>query len=586
MGTKKLNIDIKPLMGRIAIISLMMLLETTSSVAFSGVVAYALYLIWGLGDTTYAPIYLLVIFGLVFLALAFAFGLAKDRLSLKLSEHIRESYRNKIFEKALRIGSFKSGTFSKSSLTTISMEGVEELDNFFAGFLPNLLYALFMPLILLALCLTLAFTIPFANPFAWVYGVSMFAIIPFIPLMIGVMSMSIAKVFGKYWDVYLKMGGTFIDSLKGISILKDLAAAKRKGQLLDKQSEDFRKITMKVLTTELISLTILDLLSFGGVGSGIIISLYFGVNLQSLEIWSLALFFILISFQFFIPMRNVASMAMVAGRGMIAYKKIQNFLTLPEGKWGNSRNQSWNIQIKNLSYAYPDSKGTFALKDINMSFEEKGLYGIVGASGSGKSTLAKLLMGALIPTEGKIDYGAIDLSSMDRNWFFNNVALVEGSNNLLSGKIRDAFHFFNPALSDEEMIEKLNELGLFELTENKDVLDYKISEFNQNISLGERQRLILSCVFSSKHHVWILDEISSALDKESRELVDRKITRLSKESLVIMISHTLEETFQAKKIFVMDQGKLVEEGTKEELLNQKGKYLNLYDKEILSGGQL
>lgn len=172
----------------------------------------------------------------------------------------------------------------------MALEGVEELDSFITGFLPSLIYGLTMPLLMFAICLIINFTISFASPMSWVYGTSMIIILPFIPLMIGIMSMSISKVFGKYWDVYLKMGSTFSDVLKGLTILKDFSTSKRKGKLLDEQSEDFRKITMKVLITELVSLTILDLISFGGVGSGMAISLYYGANINTLEVWSLAIF--------------------------------------------------------------------------------------------------------------------------------------------------------------------------------------------------------------------------------------------------------------------------------------------------------
>lgn len=584
---RKSNFQMDAIVVRTWFIAFLMVMETFSTIGFSGMVANAFYLALGERETMFDAYLLPMLLGILFLVLAFVFALAKDRLSIRLSERIRENVRRQIFAKALKIGSFKDSTFSQSSLTTISMEGVEELDNFYAGFLPSLEYALLMPLALMGLCVSLGLTASFANPAGWVYGVSMFAIIPFIPLLIGVMAMSIAKVFKKYWEVYLKMGGTFTDSLRGMSLLKDLSASKRKGDLLDRQSEDFRKITMKVLTTELVSLTIMDLLSFGGVGAGMTIALYFGVNMNRPDVWAFALFLILISFQFFVPMRNVASLAMVAGRGMMAIKKIKGFLDLPEGSWGNKQPEKWNVTVEDLSFAYPDSKkGEKALKNITMKLDDRGLYGIVGISGSGKSTLAKLLSGYMKPDGGVIAYGEDGLQEIKRDWFFQNVAFVEGGNNFLSGKIRDAFHFFNSELTDDEIHERLSRFGLLELIESKDLLDYEIGEFNKNISLGERQRLVLAAVFSSNHQVWILDEVSSALDQESRDLVDQQIEELARTSLVIMISHTLQETFDAKEIFVMDKGTLAEHGTKDFLLAKKGTYFDLYRQERKEGGAL
>lgn len=428
------------------IISLLMILVTLSNVFFSGCIAYSFYLATVKAAKEFSDYIIPFCLGIICLILSFVLSLIQDRVSLNLSSRTRAKLRNATYEKALKLGTIKNHYLPHSSLTTMALEGVEELDSFITGFLPSLIYGLTMPLLMFAICLIINFTISFASPMSWVYGTSMIVILPFIPLMIGIMSMSISKVFGKYWDVYLKMGSTFSDVLKGLTILKDFSTSKRKGKLLDEQSEDFRKITMKVLITELVSLTILDLISFGGVGSGMAISLYYGANINTSEVWSLAIFFILIVFQFFIPMRNVASLAMVAGRGMIALKKIKSFLNLPEPKWGDKEPSNFDIKVDNVTFKYPDSKKEIAVDGINFSIEENGLYGLVGISGSGKSTLANLLMGSLIPTSGKVEYGNCSIQDISKQCFFKNIGLVQGFASIPSGSIREIFHFYNSNL--------------------------------------------------------------------------------------------------------------------------------------------
>ena len=527
------------------VISLLMILVTLSNVFLSGCIAYSFYLATVKNAKEFSDYIIPFCLGIICLILSFVLSLIQDRVSLNLSSRTRAKLRSATYEKALKLGTIKNHYLPHSSLTTMALEGVEELDSFITGFLPSLIYGLTMPLLMFAICLIINFTISFASPMSWVYGTSMIVILPFIPLMIGIMSMSISKVFGKYWDVYLKMGSTFSDVLKGLTILKDFSTSKRKGKLLDEQSEDFRRITMKVLITELVSLTILDLISFGGVGSGMAISLYYGANINTSEVWSLAIFFILIVFQFFIPMRNVASLAMVAGRGMIALKKIKSFLNLPEPKWGDKELSNFDIKVDNVTFKYPDSKKEIAVDGINFSIEENGLYGLVGISGSGKSTLANLLMGSLIPTSGKVEYGNCSIQDISKQCFFKNIGLVQGFASIPKG------------------------------------LDYQLKEFSKNISVGERQRLIMSASLSVYHKIWIFDEVSSALDKESREKIDSQIYDLAKDSIVLMISHRLVETEDAKEIFVMKESKIVEKGTKQELLNQNGEYKSMYEKQSM-----
>lgn len=563
------------------VISLLMILVTLSNVFLSGCIAYSFYLATVKDAKEFSDYIIPFCLGITCLILSFVLSLIQDRVSLNLSSKTRAKLRSATYEKALKLGTIKNHYLPHSSLTTMALEGVEELDSFITGFLPSLIYGLTMPLLMFAICLIINFTISFASPMSWVYGTSMIVILPFIPLMIGIMSMSISKVFGKYWDVYLKMGSTFSDVLKGLTILKDFSTSKRKGKLLDEQSEDFRKITMKVLITELVSLTILDLISFGGVGSGMAISLYYGANINTPEVWSLAIFFISIVFQFFIPMRNVASLAMVAGRGMIALKKIKSFLNLPEPKWGDKEPSNFDIKVDNVTFKYPDSKKEIAVDGINFSIEENGLYGLVGISGSGKSTLANLLMGSLIPTSGKVEYGNCSIQDISKQCFFRNIGLVQGFASIPSGSIREIFHFYNSNLNDDQIKERMNAFGLKDLYNNPQGLDYQLKEFSKNISVGERQRLIMSASLSVYHKIWIFDEISSALDKESREKIDSQIYDLAKDSIVLMISHRLVETEDAKEIFVMKESKIVERGTRQELLNQNGEYKSMYEKQSM-----
>lgn len=557
-------------------IGVLQVLATCCTVGFSAMICYGLYI--GLVNKktsfdAYASPFCLAI---AFIILSFIFSLLQDRLSLNTSSRIRTILRREVFDKALKLGTLKNHYMPHSSLTTMALEGIEELDSFYTGFLPSAIYGIMMPFILLALCLILNSTLDFASPLAYVFGVSMIAILPFIPIMIGMMCMSIGKVFGNYWGIYLRMGSAFTDSLHGLSMLKDFNTSKRKGKQIDDQSEDFRKITMKVLVTELVALTVLDTLSFGGVGSGMTIALYYGALSNSISVWILSIFLILIVFEFFIPMRNVASLAMVAGRGVMAFKRIKKFLNIPEQEWGIEKPELDSISVENVSFKYADAKDESALKDISFSIDNNGLYGLVGISGSGKSTLAALLTGSHSPTEGSIKFSNVPLLSISKDWFFSNIGLIQGFSSIPASNIRELFKFYNPNIKDDEIIKCMKEFLLDSLTENPQGLDYQIKEMSKNVSVGEKQRLIVAASLTNSRKIWIFDEVSSALDKESRTIIDKKIEKLSEKSIVIMISHRLIETKNAKMIYVMEKGNIVERGTSEQLLKKNGSYASLY----------
>lgn len=561
---------------RIACAVFLGLVATLSGVVFSGAVAYSFKLAYADRSSSFSSYALPLGVGITDLLLAFISSLLKDRVSLNLSSKLRTSLREKIFQKALSLGSFKSRVAPRSSLTTVAMEGVEDLDSFYSGFLPNLFHALILPWILLAACLSLDAFVPEANPLAWVYGWTMFGLIPLIPFFIGLMSMSIGRVFSKYWVIYLRMGGKFADVLRGVSVLKDFSTARRKAQELDGENEAFRKVTMKVLTTELVSLTLLDLLSYGGVASGMAVALYFGTAAQNPTAWAVCLFLILIAFQFFLPMRTVASLAMVAGRGVMALKRIRSFLLLPDPKFGKESPEKWDLKVQDLSFRYPDEKDQQALSNLSLSLPEKGFYGIVGASGSGKSTFSLLLTGGLEDEAGSVRYGGIPLTSIDRDRFYSHVALIQGFSPIPSGSIRDLFQFYRPGVDDACIEERLRSYGLSELLDNSEGLDYRIEENSKNVSVGERQRLLLAATLSSHRDVWIFDEVSSALDEESMKIIDERIHDLAKDSLVLMISHHIAETEDAREIFVFDQGRIVQRGTGEDLRGEEGPYRSLW----------
>lgn len=485
-----------------------------------------------------------------------------------LGRNVKKDLRDKMYDKILTLGTKNLEGINMAGLTQISIEGIEQLDIYYSTYLPQFFYAMIAPFILFAVTVNLY----------WKSTLTLILLVPLIPVSIIAVSKYANKVFAKYWSKYISIGDGFLDSISGLKDLKIFSADKLYNDKMNKKAEDFRRITMKVLVMQLASTTIMDLVAYGGAGLGIafvIIGLKNG-NLSSI---STALFITLVSVEFFLPMRQFGSTFHIGMNGASAGKKILTLLNEEEPIWNEGIITNCNIQISNLNFSYNNDKEV--LKNINMSFNNKGFYGIVGKSGSGKSTLANLLCAKLRPQTGEILIGGKELSTLSRISFYSHVGLVSYNTYLFNESIRDNFIMAKPNIKNDEIYKALSLVNMTDFVNENGGLNYVIKEDSLNISGGERQRLCLAISIVSNKDIYIFDEASSNIDIESEEIILKNIQNLSKDKLVIMISHRLANLENCNLIYLIENGILKEEGTHKELLNLNGLYKTLYDNQIL-----
>lgn len=485
-----------------------------------------------------------------------------------LGRNVKKDLRDKMYDKILTLGTKNLEGINMAGLTQISIEGIEQLDIYYSTYLPQFFYAMIAPFILFAVTVNLY----------WKSALTLILLVPLIPVSIIAVSKYANKVFAKYWSKYISIGDGFLDSISGLKDLKIFSADKLYNDKMNKKAEDFRRITMKVLVMQLASTTIMDLVAYGGAGLGIafvIIGLKNG-NLSSI---STALFITLVSVEFFLPMRQFGSAFHIGMNGASAGKKILTLLNEEEPIWNEGIITNCNIQISNLNFSYNNDKEV--LKNINMSFNNKGFYGIVGQSGSGKSTLANLLCAKLRPQTGEILIGGKELSTLSRISFYSHVGLVSYNTYLFNESIRDNFIMAKPNIKNDEIYKALSLVNMTDFVNENGGLNYVIKEDSLNISGGERQRLCLAISIVSNKDIYIFDEASSNIDIESEEIILKNIQNLSKDKLVIMISHRLANLENCNLIYLIENGILKEEGTHKELLNLNGLYKTLYDNQIL-----
>lgn len=510
---------------------------------------------------------LLTITGIVvLLALAVRFfcSIGAAKMGYFSSKAVKKTLREKIYQKLLRLGNSYSEQVKTSEVVQVAVEGVDQLETYFGAYLPQFFYAMLAPL-------TLFVVLCFVNVPA---AVVLLICVPLIPVAIAAVQTWAKKLLSKYWGQYTELGDTFLENLQGLTTLKIYQADEFKQQEMNEQAEKFRKITMKVLTMQLNSITIMDLIAYGGAALGVIMAVTQyqsgGVSLEG------CLLIILLAADFFIPMRQLGSFFHIAMNGMAASDKIFRLLDLEETKLEITESfpSEHTIRCSGLSFSYePDRE---ILHNVDLAFHQGSFTALVGESGCGKSTLASILMGRNRGYTGKVTVGGVPLSSIQEESLLRNITYISHQSYLFKGTVRDNLLMGKPAASDEELWAVLSRVNLAAFLKAEQGLDTRLLEKASNLSGGQCQRLALARALLHDSPVYIFDEATSNIDVESENDIMREIHELAKSKTVILVSHRLANVVGADHIYVLDHGTVAESGSHEELLSRHGLYERLW----------
>lgn len=505
----------------------------------------------------------IAIFAFLAIAVRFLCSTLSTRMSYLSSKSVKKTLREMIYRKLLRLGTSYKEKVNTAEVVQVAVEGVEQLETYFGAYLPQFFYAMLAPISLFVVLSFISFRA----------AVVLLICVPLIPISIMAVQRWAKKLLGKYWGQYTALGDVFLENLQGLTTTKIYQSDEFKHQEMNKQGEIFRKITMKVLTMQLNSIFIMDLVAYGGAAIGVILATtQFRAGNVSL---AGSLMIILLAADFFLPMRMLGSYFHIAMNGMAASEKIFNLLDLPEIEVKTLTVPSdCTIKLHKLNFSYePDRK---ILDDVTMIFPMGSFTAIVGESGSGKSTIASILMGRAKAYDGQLTVGAVPLSDISEDNLMKNFTYINHQSYLFKGTVRDNLLIAAPDASDEKLWQVLAQVNLEDFLRNEGGLDLSLSEKASNLSGGQRQRLALARALLHDSSVYIFDEASSNIDVESESDIMRQIQALAKRKTVILISHRLANVVNAKNIYLLDKGRVLEHGTHKDLISQNGAYAQLW----------
>ena len=503
--------------------------------------------------------------GICVLLVRYFCSTAAARTSFLASAEVKKVLRGKLYNKLTRLGASYHEKVSTSEIVQVFVEGVDQLELYFGKYLPQFFYSVLAPVTLFAILVFVS----------WQAAVVLLVCVPLIPLSIVAVQKIAKRLLSKYWGVYVDLGDTFLENIQGLTTLKIYQADERRNVQMNEKAEEFRRITMKVLTMQLNSVTVMDIIAYGGAAIGVIIS----VSQVAAGTISLAQAFLIIMLaaDFFLPLRMLGSFFHVAMNGMAASDKLFRILEMDEPEQGTKTIPTGSsvVAFRDVSFSYDQKRPV--LQNVDVQIPSGAFAAVVGKSGCGKSTMASLLSGLVKGYTGSITVGGVPVREISEENLMQSITVVTHNSYIFSGTVRENLQMAAPDASEERMVSALKQVRLWPFLEEQQGLETVLSEQGANFSGGQRQRLALARAILHDTPIYIFDEATSNIDAESENDIMQVIRSMRGKKTVFLISHRLENVVCADVIYVLSSGKIVQRGTHSVLMQEQGPYAEMYN---------
>ena len=496
--------------------------------------------------------------------LRYVFTLLASSMSDCASKDVKRTLRSKIYEKLTRLGAGYSETVATSEAVMLASEGVEQIDTYFAKYLPQMFYSLLAPVTLFVLLVGVHAR----------SAIILLCCVPLIPMSIVAVQKFAKKLLDKYWSEYTTLGDSFLENIQGLTTLKIYQADGWKHEEMNRQAERFRKITMKVLTMQLNSVTLMDLMAYGGAGLGIISAV--AAFAKGQITLTAALTILLLAADFFLPLRLLGSYFHIAMNGAASAEKIFRLLAADEPADGTQEaGEDTTLKLDHVTFGYENDRTI--LHDVSLRIPQGSFVSLVGESGCGKSTIAAILSGARTGYTGSVTLGGVPVQMLREESRLRTLTVVPHNAAIFRGTVGSNLRMAAPAADDAALWAALEEVNLAAFCRSQQGLDTPLHEGGSNLSGGQRQRLAMARALLHDSPIYLFDEATSNVDAESENDIMAAIRKLAGKKTVILISHRLANVVDSDCIYVMDGGRIAEQGKHEALLAEGGVYSRLYN---------
>ena len=515
------------------------------------------------GSLTSALLWQQLVLCLVTVPLRFGFTMLASGMSDKASKDVKRTLRSNIYAKLTRLGSNYTETVATSEVVMLASEGVEQIDTYFAKYLPQLFYSLLAPVTLFVLLV---------GVHAW-SAIILLCCVPLIPMSIVAVQKFAKKLLNKYWGEYTTLGDSFLENIQGLTTLKIYQADGWKHEQMNAQAERFRKITMKVLTMQLNSVTLMDLMAYGGAGLGIISAVSaFAKGQLSL---TATLTIVLLAADFFLPLRLLGSYFHIAMNGAASAEKIFKLLAADEPADGDRvPGEDTALRLEQVTFGY--EKDRTILHEVSLTIPQGSFVSLVGESGCGKSTIAALLSGSRTGYTGSVTLGGVPVGELQQEQRLRTLTVVPHNATIFKGTVEENLRMAKPDAAESELWAALEQVNLADFCRSQNGLQTALHEGGSNLSGGQRQRLAMARALLHDTPIYLFDEATSNVDAESENDIMAAIHSLAGKKTVILISHRLANVVDSDCIYVLDKGCIVEQGKHADLLAAQGAYSRLY----------